>query len=57
MSSTLRKTDESELQERNGQDHQRTFDPIATEILGEILIELKAMRFHLATITEEYYDN
>jgi len=51
--SNLRKTDASELQERNGQEHQRVFDPSAVDLLQQILSELKQTNFHLQILTEE----
>ena len=53
MSSTLRKTDESELQERNGQDHQRVFEPDVHRRLGDILEVLNKIETHLSLMTDE----
>ena len=39
-------------QARNGQDHQRVYDPEATDLLKQILTELKQLNTHLYTITE-----
>lgn len=56
MSSTLRNviatTAPDELQTRNGQEHQRVYDPEANAILKEILAEMRNMNRHLEIITE-----
>jgi len=44
-------------QSRNGQDHQRVYDPEATTLLKEILGELKNMNKHLELITELEVDD
>lgn len=46
-------TTADELQERNGQDHQRVFDPSAVDLLQQILSEMKDINFHLQILTEE----
>lgn len=51
--SNLRKTDESELQTRNGQDHQRVFAPETTRLLTELLEEIKKMNVQMSLITGE----
>ena len=43
MSSTLRKSDATELQERNGLEHQRVFDPTNNAVLQDLLEETKAL--------------
>ena len=53
MSSTLRKTDESEIQARNGQEHQRVYDPEMHKRLGDILEAINTMNRHLEIITGE----
>ena len=53
MSSTLRKSDPSEIQVRNGQDHTRVYDPELYKRLGDILEVLEKMQVHLAIITGE----
>ena len=45
-------TTADELQVRNGQDHQRVYDPDANATLKEILAELRSMNRHLEIITE-----
>jgi len=44
-------------QYRNGQEHQRVYDPEATTLLKEILGELKNMNKHLELITELEVDD
>lgn len=44
---------ESELQNRNGQDSQRVYDPTANSTLKQILKELKKMNLQLNLITGE----
>ena len=51
------KTDEAELQTRNGQEHQRVYDPEANAILKEILAEMRNMNRHLEIITELEVDD
>lgn len=48
---------ESQVQERNQQEHIRVFDPTNNLILREILAELKLMNLHLASITDEEFEN
>jgi hypothetical protein len=50
-------TVDSELQERNGQKHQRVYDPTGEELQKQILEQLKEMNFHLRIITGEEYEN
>ena len=40
-------------QSRNGQVHQRSYNPDSTRLLTDILGELKKMNAHLEIITEE----
>ena len=51
------KTDPDEIQVRNLQDHQRTYDPDANETLKEILAELKKMNQQFIFITGEEDEN
>jgi hypothetical protein len=44
------KTDESELQTRNGQEHQRVYDPTNNALLQEILAEMKDLNYTLKLI-------
>jgi len=44
---------ESQVQEQNGKEHVRTIDPINTQLLIEILAELKNMNTQLSLITDE----
>ena len=53
MSALDRGNPVDEIQERNGQKHQRVFDPLAYRLLGQILTELQKMNAHLAIITDE----
>lgn len=46
------KIDPDQVQERNGQENQRVFDPSSYDVLTQILSELKAVRFHLQILTE-----
>lgn len=46
-------TSEDELQQKNGQQHQRVYDPDSNRLLGDILEELKKMNFQLSIITSE----
>lgn len=46
------KTDPDEVQNRNGLDHQRVYDPISHKFLSQILTELKRSNTHLSIITE-----
>ena len=45
-------TTADEVQTRNGQDHQRVYDPTNQRILIKILEQLEKMNEHLAIITE-----
>ena len=47
---------ESQSQSRNGQENQRVYDPIATELLKELLAQAKETNFHLQILTGEHYD-
>lgn len=49
-------TTPDELQVRNGQDHQRVYDPELLEIQKEILEQIKEANFHLRLITGEGYE-
>ena len=49
-------TTADELQVRNGQDHQRVYDPDANATLKEILAQLKIMNTHFELITDEAID-
>jgi len=51
--SNLRKSAEEEIQSRNGQDHQRSFDPDTNRLLTLILKELQKMNQQLEFITDE----
>ena len=44
-------TTPDELQVRNGQDHQRVYDPELGDILRKILDELKKTNLHLSILT------
>ena len=57
MSANLRKSDPSEIQTRNGQDHVRGYNPLEEDLLQEILRQLRETNFHLRIITEEKYDH
>lgn len=52
MSSTLRKTAEDELQERNGAEHQRVFDPAVYGLLTKVLKKLDKIETELINIRE-----
>ena len=41
--SNLRKSDSTELQSRNGQEHQRVFDPVLNCTMLELLEEIKEL--------------
>ena len=41
--SNLRKSDSTELQSRNGQEHQRVFDPVLNCAMLELLEEIKEL--------------
>lgn len=43
---------DNELQVRNGQDHQRVYDPLAVNLLTDILTELKKLNTQLSFITD-----
>lgn len=45
--------EEAKEQNRNGQQHQRVYDPTSARLLGEILGELKKMNTQLEFITDE----
>lgn len=47
------KIDPSQVQERNGQDNQRVYDPSANDALQKILLELQGINRKLTYITEE----
>jgi hypothetical protein len=51
--SNLRKSDSTELQERNAQKHSRTYDPDQVYYQKKILEELKKMNTQLSLITGE----
>lgn len=53
MSVLDRGNPEDEIQERNGQKHERVFDPESYILLGEILEELRKMNLQLQLITDE----
>jgi len=44
-------------QSRNGQDHQRVYDPTSEELQKQILEQLKEMNFHLRIVTDEKYED
>ena len=46
-------TTADELQARNGQDHQRVYDPMVHSVLIEALEELKKMNRYFSIITGE----
>ena len=48
--SNLRKTDASELHERNGEQNQRSYDPINNAVMQEILEEIKGLRKDFRTV-------
>ena len=50
--SNLRKSDPSELQTRNGQEHVRVYNPTSERLMFGILEELKKMNTQLSLITE-----
>jgi len=47
------KTATDEIQERNGQDHQRVYDPASEKLLVEILEQMKKQTLYLQTIVGE----
>ena len=57
MSVLDRGNPQDELQERNGQEHERVFDPESYILLGEIFQELKKMNLQLQLITDEDVSN
>ena len=44
-------------QYRNGQEHQRVYDPTSEELQKQILEQLKEMNFHLRIVTDEKYED
>ena len=53
MSVLNRASAEDQSQERRGQDHVRTFDPDAYQLLGLIYQELLKLNAHMAILTDE----
>ena len=45
------------VQERNGHEHQRVFNPKGDELLEAILRQMKEMNFHLQIITGEKHED
>lgn len=47
---------DEQTQKRNGQEHQRVYDPDVANTLKEILAQLKIMNTHFELITDEAID-